>query len=116
MALPVTEIVPKGGAFFDFRAKYTEGACEEITPARIPGDVTRRVQELALRAHQALGCEGMSRTDFIIRDGVPHALETNTIPGMTRMSLLPQAAAAAGLSFPELIDRLIRSALLRKDP
>lgn len=113
LALPVTEIVPLGGSFFDFRAKYTKGASEEITPARIDEATTRRVQDLALAAHAALGCEGMSRTDFIIVGGVPHALETNTIPGLTPMSLLPQAAAAAGLSFPELLDRLIGSALLR---
>ena len=112
-ALPVTEIVPAGGAFFDFRAKYTKGASEEITPARIDAATTRRVQELALAAHAALGCEGMSRTDFIIVNGVPHALETNTIPGMTPMSLLPQAAAAHGLTFSDLIDKLIASALLR---
>jgi D-alanine-D-alanine ligase len=114
-ALPVTEIVPAGGAFFDFRAKYTKGASEEITPARIDEATTRRVQELAVRAHDALGCEGMSRTDFIIREGVPHALETNTVPGLTPQSLLPQAAAAAGLTFAELLDRLIESALLRAE-
>lgn len=118
VALPVTEIVPATGTFFDFRAKYTKGASEEITPARIDEATTRRVQELAIAAHQALGCEGMSRTDFIIRAGVPIALETNTIPGLTPMSLLPQSAAAAGIPFPELLDRLIGSALLRagRDP
>jgi D-alanine-D-alanine ligase len=113
VALPVTEIVPKGGTFFDFRAKYTKGASEEITPARIDAVTTRRVQDLAITAHDALGCEGMSRTDFIIRGGVPIALETNTIPGLTPMSLLPQSAAAAGIPFRELLDKLIASALLR---
>ena len=66
-----------------------------------------------MTAHEILGCEGMSRTDFILRDDVPVALETNTIPGLTPTSLLPQAAAAAGLPFPRLLDRLIESALLR---
>jgi D-alanine-D-alanine ligase len=113
LALPVTEICPKSGAFFDYRAKYTKGESEDITPARIPEDLTRRVQELAVRAHEALGCEGMSRTDFILRDGVPHALETNTIPGLTPLSLLPQAAAAAGMSFAQLLDRVITSAMRR---
>jgi D-alanine-D-alanine ligase len=112
-ALPVTEIVPAGEGFFDFHAKYTQGACEEITPARIDEALTRRVQELALLSHEALGCEGLSRTDFILDQGEPVALETNTIPGMTATSLLPQAAAAAGLSFPLLLDRLLESALLR---
>jgi D-alanine-D-alanine ligase len=112
-ALPVTEIAPLGGGFFDFHAKYTAGACEEITPARIDESATAEVQRLSLLAHEALGCEGLSRTDFILRDGVPVALETNTLPGMTATSLLPQAAAAAGLSFPQLVDRLLESALLR---
>jgi D-alanine-D-alanine ligase len=114
-AMPVTEIVPMAGsAFFDFHAKYTKGACDEITPARISAELTRRVQEQARAAHEALGCEGMSRTDFIIRAGVPTALETNTIPGMTATSLLPQAADAAGIPFPRLLDRLIASALRRR--
>lgn len=113
-ALPLTEIVPVEGAFFDFRAKYTKGASREITPARVDAAATALVQSLAVKAHEALGCEGMSRTDFILRaDGTPIALETNTIPGMTSTSLLPQAAAAAGLTFPALLDRLIASALLR---
>jgi len=112
-ALPVTEIVPAGEGFFDFHAKYTSGACEEITPARIDETLTARVQELSLAAHEALGCEGMSRTDFILKDGEPIALETNTIPGMTATSLLPQAAAQADLPFPRLIDALLESALLR---
>ena len=111
-ALPLTEICPVG-AFFNFRAKYTKGCSEDITPARVEAAVSARVQELALAAHEALGCEGMSRTDFIIERGIPHVLETNTIPGMTPLSLLPQEAAAAGIAFPALLDRLIRSALLR---
>ena len=113
VALPVTEIVPKDSVFFDYRAKYTAEACSEITPARISDDLARRVQDLAVRAHDALGCEGMSRSDFIIRDGMPVILETNTIPGLTDMSLLPQAAAHAGIPFPKLLDGLIDSALLR---
>lgn len=111
-ALPLTEICP-AGEFFDYRSKYTKGQSEDITPARVDAQVTARVQELALEAHEALGCEGMSRTDFIIRDGIPHVLETNTIPGMTPLSLLPQEASAAGIAFPQLIERLLRSALLR---
>lgn len=113
LVLPVTEIAPEASGFFDFHAKYTKGACREITPARLDAVTTARVQELAQRAHDALGCEGMSRTDFIVRRGEPVALETNTIPGMTATSLLPQGAAAADVSFTALVDRLVRSALVR---
>ena len=113
LPLPVTEIVPMGSAFFDFRAKYTTSACEEVTPARIPDAIARLVQQIAREAHDVLGCEGMSRSDFMLDGSEPILLETNTIPGMTATSLLPQGAAAAGISFPQLIDRLVRSALLR---
>lgn len=112
-ALPLTEIVPVGATFFDFRAKYTVGACDEITPARVPTAVGARVQELALLAHRTIGCEGMSRSDFIVGDEGPILLETNTIPGMTRTSLLPQGAAAAGIGFAQLVERLLRSGLRR---
>ena len=111
--LPVTEIVPKQGEFFDFRAKYTAGACEEITPARISNEAADRVQRDALKAHQRLGCEGMSRSDFMLHGERPIYLETNTIPGMTRTSLLPQGAAAAGIEFSMLIENIIAAALAR---
>lgn len=113
LALPVTEIVPDGDDFFDFHAKYTVGACREITPARIDGATTGWVQQLALTAHEVLGCEGMSRSDFIVTADGPVILETNTVPGLTSTSLLPQGAAAAGISFEQLLERLIDSALLR---
>lgn len=113
--LPLTEIVPPADAFFDFHAKYTVGACEEITPARVEATVARQVQRLAVTAHDALGCEGMSRTDFIVGPEGPRVLETNTIPGLTRTSLLPQGAAAAGIDFAELIRGLLRSALARAE-
>lgn len=112
-ALPVTEIVPRSSDFFDYRAKYTPGACEEITPARLPEATARRVQELALRAHAALGCGGASRTDFMIGFDDAYVLEVNTLPGLTRQSLLPQAACVAGLPFPQLVDRLISLGLER---
>lgn len=114
-ALPVTEIVPTAKyEFFDYEAKYTPGATDEITPARIPDALRDRVQALALAAHEALGCRDMSRTDVMIApDGAPLLLETNTIPGFTAQSLLPQAAQAAGLDFPALVDRLVRNAVHR---
>ena len=109
-ALPVIEIVPSGG-FYDYEAKYTPGATEEIVPARIPDAVADKAQRLALLSHRALRCRGMSRTDLILSDGRLSVLEVNTIPGMTPTSLLPRAAQAAGVSFPELVDRLISLAL-----
>jgi D-alanine-D-alanine ligase len=106
-ALPPTEIVPNGG-LFDYEAKYTPGASREITPARLTPAETGRVQELALAAHELLGCSGYSRSDFILspKDG-PVLLETNTLPGMTETSLLPQAAAAVGISYTDLLTRFL---------
>lgn len=111
MALPIVEIVPAKG-FYDYEAKYTPGATDEIVPARIPQAAAARAQELAVTAHRALGCRGMSRVDMIVRSEQDVVvLEVNTIPGMTPTSLLPTAARAAGVSFPELLDRLIQLAL-----
>jgi len=114
-ALPVTEIVPTAKyEFFDYEAKYTPGATDEITPARIPDALRDRVQTLALTAHEVLGCRDMSRTDVLVgADGAPLLIETNTIPGFTKQSLLPQAAAAAGISFAELVRRLVGNAARR---
>jgi D-alanine-D-alanine ligase len=107
-AFPLIEIIPnKEYEFFDYEAKYTPGATSEICPARI-GDADRdKAQEAAKAAHRALACRGYSRTDMILREGEVYILETNTIPGMTATSLLPQAAAKAGYSFGALLDRLI---------
>lgn len=110
-ALPVVEIVTTH-AFFDYRAKYDAGESEEIVPARIPEAVAARAQELAVRAHHALGCRGMSRTDFIWgADDRLVVLEVNTIPGMTANSLLPKAARAAGIGFDALLEKLLTWAL-----
>jgi D-alanine-D-alanine ligase len=111
-ALPLVEIIPASTyAFFDYEAKYQAGASEEICPARLDADLTRRAQECALIAHKALGCRGYSRTDMMIKDGEIYVLETNTIPGMTATSLFPQGAKAAGIEFPALLDTLIKLAL-----
>ena len=111
-ALPLVEIVPSEQYdFFDYEAKYKPGASREICPARVDEATTRKAQEIALTAHRALHCRGYSRTDMIVRDGDIYVLETNTIPGMTATSLFPQAARAAGLEFPKLLDRLIELAL-----
>lgn len=113
--LPVTEIIPKVSTFFTYEAKYKKGGSEEITPARIDPKSAKLVQEYAVKAHQILGCEGFSRTDFILKDGIPYTLETNTLPGMTATSLLPQGARAAGISFSQLLDRIITHAVERKE-
>jgi D-alanine-D-alanine ligase len=113
-ALPVVEIVSKH-TLFDYSSKYDPALCEEICPARLPAAVSEAAQALALRAHRALGCRGLSRTDLIVAAQGPVVLEVNTLPGMTINSLLPKAARAAGLDFPELLDRLVRLALEPED-
>ena len=111
-AFPVIEIVPDDAhEFFDYEAKYSAGVTEEICPARIDAEMTRKAQSYAKLAHQTLFCKGYSRTDMILKDRDIYVLETNTIPGMTATSLLPQAASAAGLNFSQLLDRLIELSL-----
>ena len=110
--LPIVEILPEPSyAFFDYEAKYKEGATREICPARIDDTLSHRAQSYAAIAHQALCCRGYSRTDMIIHDDTIYVLETNTIPGMTPVSLFPLAAKAAGISFSQLLDMLIVLAL-----
>ncbi len=110
--LPLVEIIPDGRfEFFDYEAKYKEGASEEICPARVDNAIRVKAQEYAVTAHQALQLKGYSRTDMIISGDDLILLETNTIPGMTPTSLLPRAAAAHGLDFSALLDRLISLAL-----
>ncbi len=110
--LPLVEIVPKAGyGFFDYKAKYTSGATEEICPARLSRDLADGVEACAKRAHLALKCSVWSRSDMIIRDEDIYLLETNTIPGMTENSLFPLAAKAAGLSLSALLDKMINLSL-----
>lgn len=108
--LPIIEIRPKRH-FFDFKAKYNPGACQEIIPAEISKVLTNKAQSLAKKIHLALGCRGFSRTDMILSGNKIYALETNTIPGLTENSLLPKSARAAGISFPRLLDKIIKLAL-----
>ncbi|MGI6045797.1 MAG: D-alanine--D-alanine ligase family protein [Eggerthellaceae bacterium] len=113
-ALPVIEIVPIN-SFYDFESKYAPGGSKHICPAQIGKKETELLQNLAVRAHEVLECKGMSRTDFILDDsGAAWTLETNTIPGMTSTSLLPDAAKVAGISFAELCTELIALALEAK--
>ncbi len=112
--LPVIEILPRK-EFFDFQAKYTEGLTDFKVPAPLPPDVYQETQTQALKAHRVLGCRGMSRVDMKVNSsGKLYILEVNTIPGMTLSSLLPKAAQAAGISFPQLCYKLIEIALRDK--
>ncbi len=105
---PLIEIRPtKGHAFFDYKAKYTPGATQEICPAPLSEDIAEKARRCGITAHQALGCQVWSRTDMIVRDDTPLVLETNTIPGMTETSLFPLAAKTAGLTLGQLAERLI---------
>jgi D-alanine-D-alanine ligase len=111
-ALPLIEIIPdKSHEFFDYEAKYTAGVTQEICPARIDEALTEKARTYAVMAHEVLGCRGYSRTDLMLKGRDLFVLETNTIPGMTATSLFPQAAAAAGFPFGQLLDRLIELSL-----
>ncbi len=113
-ALCVTELVPKSG-FYDFDAKYTDGMTQHVCPAIIPQDICDYMMELALSCHQLLGCKGASRTDFRWDDELGKAgvfvLETNTQPGMTPLSLVPEQAKHVGISYEQLVDIIVKEAL-----
>jgi D-alanine-D-alanine ligase len=111
--LPVIQVVPKGG-FYDYRSKYTPGQTEYLLPAPLPATILALLQEQAVAACRALGCRGAARVDFIVRGDELFCLEVNTIPGMTETSLLPKAAAAAGVGFRELVLRILADAGLNK--
>ncbi len=119
LATPEVEVLPTleityENATYDYDAKYTAGRSHHIIPARIARSARDSASAMAARAFQALGCEGMARVDFIVdAAGVPWLLEVNTVPGMTEVSLLPDAARAAGIEFDELCERLVRHAVDR---
>jgi D-alanine-D-alanine ligase len=114
-ALPPVLIRPLEGSYFDYQSKYQKGGATELCPAPLPDEINRRLMDLALTAHRLLGIEGYSRADFILpADAMPSILEVNTLPGMTATSLIPQEAAAVGLSFGELLERLLELGKQRK--
>lgn len=114
-ALPVVEVRPKTGGY-DYRNKYTVGCTEYFCPADFDAATTRKIQEAALAAFQAIGGRDYARVDVMVREnGEPVVLEVNTLPGMTETSLLPKAAAAAGLDYAELCQRMVDLALKRKE-
>ncbi|HLQ84297.1 MAG TPA: D-alanine--D-alanine ligase [Pseudogracilibacillus sp.] len=107
IALPIIEIIPKND-LYDYESKYTEGGSEHIIPARIPEELTKKIQNYAVTAHQSLGCKIYSRADFILsKDNIPYILEVNTLPGMTSTSLFPDAANKIGLSYEEMIEEFV---------
>lgn len=109
--LPIIEIVSNND-FYDFQAKYNPQIGHHIIPASFDETTTHRVSEVAIAAYKALGCEGFSRVDVMIdADNQPWVLEINTVPGMTEVSLFPDAARAAGISFPDLVERLVNLAM-----
>lgn len=111
-SLPAVEIAPKAGRFFDYEVKYDPGLVEEIVPARISAAAEAEMRRLALGAHRALGCRGVSRTDAILdHEGAIWLLETNTLPGLTPASLLPKAAGAAGIAYGPLLERILAAAV-----
>ena len=112
--LPIVEVRPKSGVY-DYRTKYSVGATEYFCPAPFDAATTRRVQDAALGAFRAIGARDYSRVDVMVRaNGEPVVLEVNTLPGMTETSLLPKAAAAAGIGYAELCQRMVELALKRR--
>jgi len=108
--LPVTEIISKN-EFFDYEAKYTPGRSQEVTPADLPEKITDRIQKLSSEIYDLLGCNGIVRVDFILIDMKPYFLEINTVPGMTKESLIPQQAKAAGIHLEDLYSMVIEDIL-----
>jgi D-alanine-D-alanine ligase len=110
VALPLVEICPKN-EFFDYESKYDEKLCDEIVPARISNEMSKKIQEISSLIFKKMRCRGFARLDFIIKNEIPYLLEINMIPGMTSKSLLPKEAVAVGINYPELLDKIIESAL-----
>jgi len=108
----LAEIIPaKNHIFFDYTAKYTKGECLEVIPALISRKLEQQIKESSLKIHNALGCKGVTRSEFIVKNNIPYFLEINTTPGMTATSLVPQQANIAGIFFSTLITNLINEAL-----
>lgn len=109
-ALPLIEIVSETG-FYDYTAKYSTSLSHHIIPARVAPEVALKIEQIALRAYKALNCRQFARVDFIVSNqNIPYVLEVNTIPGLTEASLFPDAARAVGISFPDLVERLVNEA------
>ncbi|HEY8132652.1 MAG TPA: ATP-grasp domain-containing protein, partial [Thermoanaerobaculia bacterium] len=114
-ALPVIEIEVDAGSSFDYAGKYLGKGTREICPAKIPDRTRQEAQQIAITAHEVLGCDGYSRTDVIAADDALYFLELNTLPGLTVSSLLPQELRAAGIEFRDFLERQIELARVRSD-
>jgi D-alanine-D-alanine ligase len=116
-ALPVVEAVPTEKDFYDFEARYEIGRTRFVCPAELPEPLAERAKELALATYRVLGCEGVARVDLMLahEDEEMYVLEANVVPGLTETSLLPQAADAVGIDFDELVERILASALARRE-
>lgn len=110
LIFPVTEVIPKN-EFFDYEAKYTPGATDEITPARLPEDLFKKCQQLSANIYKKCNCSGIARIDYILKDGTFYFLEVNTTPGMTETSFIPQQINAMGLTLKQVISRIIDESL-----
>ena len=111
-ALPIIQVVPNQDEFYNYHAKYAAGGSTHLCPAPVSAEITEEAQNMAIAAHSILGCCGISRSDFMLdKDGQCWILETNTLPGMTTTSLVPDAARVAGMEFPQLCEKLIEYAL-----
>ena len=113
-ALPATEIVSEND-FFDYAAKY-EGKSQEITPARISDKASEKVKQLAIRIYDILDMKGLTRSDFIFHNGVPHFIEMNTTPGLSKESIIPQQSLAAGIPLEDLFGNVIEAAIINQKP
>ena len=112
-AFPVIEILTPENTWYDYEHRYTEGLSEHIMPADLPREQYRKLQEIAINAHQSLGCRDLSRADFIVAGDAIYLLEVNTLPGMTPTSLYPDGASGYGLDFAELVSHLVERAAQR---
>ena len=110
---PVIEITTPENSWYDFEHRYTAGWSEHLMPADLPDAQTRALQDVAVRAHQSLGCRDLSRADFVVTDSAIYLLEVNTLPGMTPTSLYPDGARGFGLDFPQLVKHLVERAAAR---
>lgn len=117
LALPIVEAIPREEDFYNYESRYEIGMTTFVCPADLDPDTTTRAQQLALDTYRLLGCHGVARVDLMLdeRSGELQVLETNTIPGLTETSLLPQAADAAGIAFDALIERIVASAFSRQE-
>lgn len=112
-AFPVIEITTPEGTWYDFEHRYTEGYSDHLMPADLPTEQSAALQQIAVSAHQSLGCRDLSRADFVVRDNEIYLLEVNTLPGMTPTSLYPDGARGYGLDFPALVKYLVDRAASR---